>query len=152
LKLDGIKLKDVYQKVENDDSLFYISCRSIICFLQKNEKLIKKFFFNSTKNAVLLKKFDLESYEMKIRQAKNIVEFVIFCSGESLKEIADKHKNYFIIDLNFRAGNGVSVNFIFKNAVIVAHESLKMDDNFAIYKLIKEKINNIDRFILYKFF
>jgi hypothetical protein len=89
---------------------------------------------------------------MKVRQTKNIVEFVIFCSGESLKEIADKYKIYFIIGLNFRAGSGVSVNSVFKNVVVVTHENLKMNDNFAIYELAEEKINNIDRFILYKFF
>jgi hypothetical protein len=152
LKLSEIKLKNVYQKIKNNNLLFYIPRRPISCFLQKSEKLIILFIYQSTKNAVLLKKIDLEFYEIKIRQTRNIVEFIIFCSDEGLKEITNKYKIHFIIDLNFRASNDASINFIFKNAVVVTHENLKISDNFAIYELIEEKINNIDRFILYKFF
>jgi hypothetical protein len=151
LKLDGIELKDVCQKIENNDSLFHIPRRSIIYFLQKGEKLMILLIYQFTKNAVLLKKIDLKSHEIKVRQIKNTVEFIIFYPSENLKKITDRRKINFIIDLNFRAGNGISINSIFKNTVIIAHENLKIGDNFTIHKLIEEKINNIDRFILYKF-
>jgi hypothetical protein len=88
---------------------------------------------------------------MKIRQFRDIIEFIIFCSGENLEEIANKYKIHFIIGLNFRASNGVSINPVLKNIVVVAHENLKIGDNFAIYKLAEEKISDIDHFILYKF-
>jgi hypothetical protein len=94
----------------------------------------------------------LEFHEIKMRQIRNIVKFIIFCSNENLEEIANKYKIYFIIDLSFRASSGASINLVFKNAVVVAHENLKIGDSFAIYKLTEKKINDIDCFILYKFF
>jgi hypothetical protein len=100
----------------------------------------------------LLKKIDLKFHEIKIHQIRNIVEFIIFCSGEDLEEIANKYKIHFIIGLNFRAGSSASINLVLKNAVVVTHENLKIGDNFTIYKLIEEKIDDIDYFILYKSF